>query len=358
MGRAVLFHGPQSPLEIVSHPEPTLREGELLVNVLACTLCRSDLHSHAGRRPVETPTILGHEIVGTIAAFGPNALRTDMSGQTAEVGDRVTWSIVIGCGDCVFCRLDLPQKCERLFKYGHEAIAQDRFVGGGLADRVVLLPRTSWLKLPAQISNEVAALANCAAATAAALLRSAGGVANQNVLIIGAGVLGSIACAMASAAGARRILAVDSNPGMRERAPRFGATQALDPMTEDLLSKVRNGTDVVGADVVFELAGSGASVEHSLRLVRTGGTVVLAGTVSPGNAIAIEPEGLVRRMITVRGVHNYHPQDLVAATEFLAGAGRAFPLEQLIHASYPLDRAAEAFSEAHLIPGARVVVTP
>ena len=157
-------------MELTHVASPSLRDGEMLVKVLACNLCRSDLHSHAGRRQVATPTILGHEIVGQIEEFGPHAPSMDIAGEPLAIGDRITWSIVLGCGRCYFCTHDLPQKCDRLFKYGHSAINNERSLGGGLADFVVLLPGTACLRVPNGMSDSVAALANCAAATAAAVL--------------------------------------------------------------------------------------------------------------------------------------------------------------------------------------------
>src|SRR5262245_2931038 len=120
MARVVLFHGPGQPLEMVTHPVPEPAGGEVLVRISCCTLCGSDLHTHAGRRSGPVPAVLGHEITGRIEAFGPDAPRTDITGAALAVGDRITWSLVVSCGDCFFCRGDLPQKCERLFKYGHE----------------------------------------------------------------------------------------------------------------------------------------------------------------------------------------------------------------------------------------------
>lgn len=182
MSRAVHFNGPEAQLEIAEVAAPPLREGEILVRVLACTLCRSDLHTHAGRRHGPTPSILGHEIVGRIEAFGPGASTLDVARKPAAVGDRITWSIVVGCGDCFFCERDLPQKCVRLYKYGHEAVTVSQPLGGGLADHVVLVPNTAWLLLPSSIPTSVAALANCAGATAASALRAAGSLAGQRDL--------------------------------------------------------------------------------------------------------------------------------------------------------------------------------
>ncbi|MGD9634283.1 MAG: zinc-binding dehydrogenase [Pirellulales bacterium] len=356
LGRAAVFHGPDQPLELREFAVPELRAGELLVQVLACNLCRSDLHSHAGRRTVATPTILGHEIVGRIAAFGPETSQIDMTGVPAAVGDRITWSIIVGCGDCFFCHHDLPQKCRRLYKYGHEPIDSERCLGGGLADYILLKPGTAWLRLPDSVPNGVAALANCAAATAAAALRDAGGANGQRVVILGAGVLGTLAVAMARADGADTVMVIDPDEERRKRARAFGATHSVDPADGAPEREVLAATDGIGADTVLELAGTAASVEAGVKLVRTGGTVILAGTVAPCGNVALDPEYVVRRMITIRGVHNYAPGDLAAAVEFLVAASGTAPLASLLGREISFDAVEKAFALAHRSPGTRTTV--
>src|SRR5262245_45891376 len=181
MGRAAVFHGPGRPLELACDPDPEPVAAAVLVRVSCCTLCRSDLHTHAGRRAEPTPTVLGHEIVGRIEAFGPEAPRHDAAGQPAAEGDRVSWAIAVGCGTCFFCAEGLPQKCERPYKYGHQPLAPGRPLGGGLADFVVLVPGTHWLRVPDEVPDQVAAVANCATATVAGLLRHASPVAGRSV---------------------------------------------------------------------------------------------------------------------------------------------------------------------------------
>jgi alcohol dehydrogenase len=358
MQRAVVFTGAGQRLERVRFPTPTPHGAELRVRVACCTLCRSDLHTHAGRRTEPTPTVLGHEIVGRIEAFGPDAPRHDAAGMAVTVGSRVTWAVAVGCGQCFFCAEDLPQKCERPYKYGHQRIAPERPLGGGLAEGIVLVPGTAWFQVPDDLTDAVAAPANCATATVAALLRHAGPVANRNVLVLGAGVLGVTACAMARAAGARGVLASDRTPECLQRAAAFGATHTLPSEPNALAAGVAEATQGRGADVVFELAGAAQTVAAGWSLVRTGGTLVLAGTVAPVGTIGVDPEQVVRRMLTIRGVHNYHPRDLAAALEFLAGPGRAFPFESLVVGEYPLEQVEEAFAVAHAHPGVRVAVRP
>jgi alcohol dehydrogenase len=356
MTRAMLFHAAGRPLELVEFPLAEPRGGEVRVRVTCCTLCRSDLHTHAGRRAEPTPTVLGHEIVGRIEAFGPDAPRHDANGSAVEIGTRITWAVAVGCGGCFFCHADLPQKCERPYKYGHRQADPARPDGGGLADHLTLVPNTVWYRVPDVLPDAVAAQANCATATAAAVLRAAGPVDGRTVLVLGAGVLGLTACAMARSAGAERVMASDPLPDGRERAGRFGATDAFTPDAVD--AGVLAATAGRGADVVLELAGAASTVETAVAVTRTGGTVVLAGTVAPVGTVPFNPEQAVRRMLTLRGVHNYHPRDLAAALAFLAGAGRAYPWEGLLAGEFPLEWAERAFAAAHARPGVRVAVFP
>ena len=356
MSRAVLFNGPETELEITEVQPPSLQEGEILVRVLACTLCRSDLHTHAGRRHGPTPAILGHEIVGQIETFGPGIEPVDLAGATAALGDRITWSIVVGCGECYFCNRDLPQKCVRLYKYGHEAASPAKPLGGGLAEHIVLIPNTAWLRLPGNIPTSVAALANCAGATATSALRAAGNLAGQRILILGSGVLGAFACAMARSAGAALVVAVDPQETCRERALKFGAVKTFDAKQEDLVAALRDSTDTFGFDIVLELSGVTPSVGVALSVVRTGGIVILVGSVSQCDSLPVDPEQIVRRMITLRGVHNYHPRDLQTAVDFLSGPGGQFPFGSLVVETYPLSEVEAAFRSAHSHPGERVCV--
>jgi alcohol dehydrogenase len=358
MQRAVVFTGAGRRLEMVRFLAPEPRGAELLVRVACCTLCRSDLHTHAGRRAEPTPTVLGHEIVGRIEAFGPGAPTHDAEGVPLSIGSRVSWAVAVGCGSCFFCAEELPQKCERPFKYGHERLTPERSLGGGLADCVVLVPGTVCFRVPDVVPDQVAASTNCATATVVALLRHGGSVAGRTVLVLGAGVLGVTACAMARAAGARAVMVSDPVPACRARALRFGATHAFSAEAEELAAGVREITQGRGADLVLELAGVAGTVQAGLASARTGGTVVLAGTVAPVGTVGFDPENVVRRLLTIRGVHNYHPRDLATALGFLAGPGRDFPWQSLVVAEYPLEQAEQAFAAAHAQPGVRVAVVP
>lgn len=355
MSRALLFHGPGQALECVEHETPTPHGREILVRVTCCTLCASDLHTHAGRRAGPTPTVLGHEIVGRIEAFGPDAPHEDARGIALTIGERVSWSVAASCGSCFYCDDGLPQKCVTLFKYGHEEAQGERCFVGGLADHVLLLPGTACYRVPDELSDTEAAPANCAIATAAAVLRG-NRLEGRTVLVFGAGALGLTACAMARSAGATAVIVSEPEPTRRERALAFGATHAFAP--DELPTALGGVTAGRGADLALELAGTKATVEAGLKRTRIGGTLVLAGTVLPTPAVALDPEAAVRRLLTLRGVHNYVPADLATALDFLAGPGRRFPFAELVARSYRLAEVEQAFAHAHAHPGVRVAVVP
>ncbi len=330
---AAVFRGPGLSLDLREIAIPEAGGSAMLVEVLACTLCGSDLHTLHGRRTVATPTILGHEILGRVASFGPEAPRRDAAGIPLREGDRVTWGVVAICGGCFYCRRDLPQKCERQVKYGHEPLRPGLELVGGLAGHCLLVPGTTVLRVPDDLPDAVACPVNCATATVAAALEAAGPIAGRRVLVMGSGMLGVTAMAWARTLGAEAVIACDLDPDRRALAGRFGATHAASP--DDLASIALDSTGGYGFDVALEMTGAAESIEAILPLVRLGGTVVLVGSVFPTRPVPIAPEQIVRRCLTLRGVHNYAPRHLRAALDFLADHP-PFPFEGLVADWQPL----------------------
>jgi len=328
-------------LELREFPLPELRAGEVLVELTCSTICGSDLHTIRGARPVAGPTVLGHETIGRIVQLAEGeSPPTDVLGNELTVGDRVTWSVAASCGRCFYCQRALPQKCESLFKYGHETTARQA-LSGGLAEYCQLLPGTAIVKVPEILSDYAACPANCATATVACAMRIAGDCAGKSVLIHGAGMLGLTAAAMASTQGAAAIIVSDLSEQRLARADTFGATHSVcvrDDGTAlpNLVQEVSGGR---GVDVVFEMSGATVAVEQSIGLLRIGGQLVLVGSVFPGPGAQLSPEQIVRKLLRIDGVHNYAPQDLATAVDFLSvtAASQPFPFESLVSPPIPLE---------------------
>ena len=342
--KAAVFDGHAGQLHLQTFPSPQPRGEEMVVRVLGATLCGSDLHSFDGRRKVPVPTILGHEIVGEIISFGETATRTDLGGQPLTFGDRITWAIVASCGHCLMCQRGLPQKCLQGTKYGHEAIRPGRELLGGLAEHCLLVEGTAAVKLPETLPLSVACPASCATATIAAAMEAAGPLTGRHVCVIGAGMLGLTACAMARACGANPIVCIDPIASRCDQAARFGATHAVSP--DQLLETAQAVCSDGRFDVVIELSGKTAALDLAWPLLRTGATLVLVGAVFPDAPVSWVPEQIIRRHLTIRGIHNYAPHHLLTAIQFLAAHHHAAPFAELVSQWYPLDNVLEAFAAA------------
>ncbi|MDX1930125.1 MAG: zinc-binding dehydrogenase [Pirellulaceae bacterium] len=345
---AAVFEQPGKPVAIRDLPIPQLAAHEALVKIECCTICGSDLHTVKGTRKEKSPSILGHEAIGRIVEFGSPVL--DVGGEKLRAGDRVTWSISCSCGQCDRCLAGLPQKCRSLAKYGHEVAEGRLALSGGLAQYVVLRSGSSIVKVGDEISADVLCPANCATATVACAIRYAGTVANQRVLIFGAGMLGLTAAAMVDSLHAAEIVVVDTLASRLELARQFGATRTLQATGVSEIAELFH--------IVLEFSGSSDSVSAACALSDIGGRVILVGTVMPSPSVAVDPEMIVRRCLSIRGVHNYAPIDLVTAIQFLSGAGQKYPFAPLIARHFTLEEINDAVEYAIAERPVRVAVYP
>ena len=346
---AAVFSEPNFPLELKSIPLPQLGEGEAIVEVDCCTLCGSDLHSISGARSVPTPTILGHEIMGHVSDV--RGIVRDLNEKPLSSGDRICWSVTATCGCCYFCSEGPPQKCDQLFKYGHEEITDKYPLSGGLASHCHLIPGTAIIKVPDTLPDVVVSPAGCATATVAAALRTAGNCEGKTVVIHGAGMLGLTTAAMARSRGAANVIVTDVVEQRLRRAESFGATHS----SLNELSEITAGR---GADIVVDMSGSPDAMESSVDQLRIGGRLVLVGAVFPSRPLSLHGELLVRKMLRVQGVHNYRPDDLQSALEFLSESGQDYPFASLVDREFSLEQINEAIAYAQGDGSFRVAVRP
>ncbi|MEO3785154.1 alcohol dehydrogenase catalytic domain-containing protein [Actinocorallia sp. B10E7] len=328
-------------------PEVALGSGELLVEVELATVCGSDLHTVSGRRPGPAPMVLGHETVGRVAHLGPGPAPVDVRGRSVAPGDRVAVGIYAACGHCPACRRGLPQKCAHLFKYGH---APGESLHGGYASHLHVRAGTPLAVVPEDLPAGVAAAIGCAAATAVAAVAAGttglGDLTGRRATVCGAGLLGLLATAMLAERGAS-VTVIDPDASRRAAAPAMGAAAALDATAEP-----------PEAEVYLELSGAAAAARAAPRRTAVGGVVVLAGTVSPGAPLDWEAQDVVRRLLTVRGVHNYTPAHLAEAAAWSAEATARRPLADLFGVAHPLADLDQALEEAACGAAVRVGVVP
>ncbi len=363
-GSAIFFTGVGKPLEEREYPLPDkLEPGAILVKTSIATVCGSDMHSWQGRRPFPTPSVLGHEGVGTVMQIG-DVLRTDNSGQVLTEGDRITWTIMAACGECVFCKqYGLPQKCLHLFKYGHSVSDVPPYFLGTFGQYVYLKPGTGVFKLPDDLPDETASPLMCAAATVAGGLEKIGLDPGDSVVIQGAGMLGLYAAAFASALGARQVIMVDILDKRLEEAKRFGVDHILNAKEMEpgkLIEAVKNRTDGMGADVVIEVTGFAPVVEAGVKMLRIGGRYLLQGAVYPNDSFILQSHDVITKCLTLRGLHNYEPKHLGMALDLVYRNQQKFPFIELAGPRFPLtaDGVGKAMGSLEQREGIRPIVEP
>ncbi|HIF74277.1 MAG TPA: alcohol dehydrogenase [Porticoccaceae bacterium] len=260
---------PGAALVEVETETPQPQGTEVLIKTVACGVCHSDIHMHdgvfelGGGKQLEVGQegmVLGHEIFGKVVALGPDA-------EGAAIGDLRVVFPWIGCGECAACQRGDEQLCTPGRALG---IAQH----GGFADHV-LVPHSRYLFDKGDVSDSLAATYACSGLTAYGALKKVGELqADDEVVIIGAGGVGSMAIQIAKAMGIDPIV-VDIDEGKLQTARDFGATRTFnssDPQTAKAIKKATGG-----AYAALDFVGAEASVNYGLNCLRKGGMLVIIG---------------------------------------------------------------------------------
>jgi Zn-dependent alcohol dehydrogenase len=364
--RAALLEASEKPLAVVDDidiedPWP----GEVIVRVTNCGVCHSDLSLQNGTFPFMAPTVLGHEAAGVVEAIG--------AGVTALApGDHVVLTAVNVCNKCYWCVRGEYGCCVNtvsvstgtfldgrtpLSRHGQPVL---RGVGlGGFAEHVITT-ETGAIKVTEDTPLDVACVIGCALQTGVgAVLNTAKVVEGATVLVAGAGGIGISIVQGARIAGATKIIVSDPNAARRDNAARFGATDAIDPTSEDVMSRVHALTGGIGVDYAFDAVGAGAVIESCIWATRNGGTTVMVGAGGLDQSVTIAPPvvfTLSERKIMGCLLGSCNGRRDIPRLLDLWRAGR-LDLEGMITAHRPLDEINEAFDDMTAGRGLRTVLT-
>lgn len=290
--RVAQFEKPHT-LNVINKPLRSLNEGEVLIKVEACGVCGTDVHIVDGTSRSTPPVVLGHEYAGIV---------TDVAKGTTgvAVGQRVGIDPNISCGACFHCRRGLVHLCSNLRALGVD-------IDGGMAEYSIV-PVKQTYTLPQDMAPELSVFiepVSCAIhGIDLARIRS-----GDTVIILGGGSIGLIMLQLARNAGAARLIIVEPLAHKRAIAQDLGADVVLDPQATNVQSAILDLTHV-GADVVIECVGRPQTAEMALELVRRGGLVEFFGVCPIGEKIAIEPNAVYFKELTIVGSYvNPHTFD-------------------------------------------------
>jgi D-arabinose 1-dehydrogenase-like Zn-dependent alcohol dehydrogenase len=284
-------------LEMRERPTPVPSGAEVLLRVLAAGVCHTDLHLWEGYydlgagkklrlsdRGVQLPLTMGHENVGEVVAIGSNV-------RGLELGSRCVVYPWIGCGTCALCRRGQENYCP-----------SPRFIGifrpGGYGE-YLLVPDSRYLLDIGNLRPEQAALYACSGVTVFSALRKLGElIAEEPILIVGAGGLGLMCLSLLKALNGRGAIVAETDPSKRQAALQAGALAAVDSRTADATQQIRAAAGGPLAAVI-DFVGAPQTAQLGLDVLRKGGRLMLVGLF--GGELRLSLPLIPMRAITIQG---------------------------------------------------------
>ena len=348
--KAVVLEEPRK-LVIREIGKPKLGPLDILLRVVLCGVCGSDVHMWEGRLGV-LPCVMGHEIVGEVVEGSARALGR----RHLEVGDAVAVELMMPCGKCLWCRQGQYHLCyedNRDFDPAHgwqygcniPVSRPPTPLWGGYAQYLYIPPRAILHKYRDGINPHVGIFTE-PLATAVHAINTGGLRPGFSCVVVGPGTIGLCIVMAAKWAGASPIVLVGAE-GDEYRLSvgcKLGADYTLlGESSECLRTEIRRITGGWGADVSFESAGAPSAQISALRTVREGGTCVLLGISGQKELTVVPDRDLVFKEIRLIGC-KLSPHGFETAVKIIES--QRFPIEELFSREYSLYQVEEALKNA------------
>jgi (R,R)-butanediol dehydrogenase/meso-butanediol dehydrogenase/diacetyl reductase len=303
-------------IEIIEKPKPEIHSKEALVKVAYCGICGSDLHGYQTGIMIPVGAVMGHEFSGTVSAVGDAV-------KNVQLGDRVAVKPIPQCGECYWCQRGQYSICPSAIESGL-GINVDN--DGAFAKYVKIRYTDKMLfKLPSNVSFKQAALVE-PLATSLHAVRMSRVRYGDNVLILGAGMIGLGVLQFLRLAGAGEVIVMETSTPKSKLALEMGADAVLNPFVEkeELENEIFKRTNGIGADVVFECAGVPLAFQTCIDYVKSGGQVMVVGINDQD--VAFNNFQMVVREIEMKGVLGYYNEFKDVIEHLARGEIRAAPL--------------------------------
>ncbi|MDA1098257.1 MAG: alcohol dehydrogenase [Proteobacteria bacterium] len=285
------------PLEEREVPKPEPKGTEVLIRVTASGICHSDIHIWDGYfdmggdnklsledRGLKLPFTMGHEVLGEVAALGPEA-------EGVEVGDRRIVFPWIGCGACEVCARGDELLCLAPRTVG------TRYAGGYA--EYCIAPHAKYL-VPFDGTDELhAATCACSGVTAYSALKKVNFLtSDDHLMIIGAGGVGLAGIGMAKAVCEAKLIVADIDPAKRAAALAAGADIVIDNSDAGAVAQLLESTGG-GVDAAIDFVGAPATSGFAMQTLARGGTIVVVGLF--GGALPLPVASLPLKMMRLIG---------------------------------------------------------
>jgi S-(hydroxymethyl)glutathione dehydrogenase/alcohol dehydrogenase len=299
--RAAVLEQFDAPLAVQEVDLADPQAGEVLVRLVACGVCHTDLYTASGADPSGyTPTVLGHEGAGVVERVGENV-------GSLRPGDHVVTLFSPQCRECVHCRDPRTNLCLAIREQqgkgflpdGTTRLSRDgepvrHFMGTSTFAEYTVMPEIALAKITPEAPLDGACLFACGLSTGlGAALNTAKVQPGSTCVVFGAGMVGLGAVAGCRLQGAGRIVCVDLSPVRLELARGQGATDLLQG-GPDAVEEILELTGGLGADYTFEATGNVAVMRQSVEAARMGwGLATVCGVAGKGETLDVVPRFLI-----------------------------------------------------------------
>lgn len=307
-------------------PIPEISDNEVLIKMLACGLCGTDIQKIRGDT-VNKPTVLGHEVVGEIVKKGKNVSKF-------EIGDRVITAIHVPCFTCHYCNKGHYTICEQF--------RTNNIDPGGFAE-FIRIPELHLNHLTHKVSNNVTdeeatliePIACCLHGLKQADIRP-----NDSVLIMGAGTIGILHAQLAKIKGANKVIVSDMSKFKLQKALNVGCDYAINIKEKNIIDEVNKITDGQGVDVIVIAAGVSSLVADAVNMVRRAGKIILFSGFDKNKLVTIDVSRFFKDEISIIGTYSVTPYEFPEALDLLEK--RKLNTKEMITHVYPLNKLSEA----------------
>ncbi len=315
-----------SDVRVEERPDPKPGDRDIMVRVMACGLCGSDLLEWY--RIKRAPLVLGHEPAGVVVETGKQV-------TGVRTGDRVFVTHHVPCNACTYCLSGHETACTTFQTVNN-------FDPGGFSQLLRVTGRsveTGTLVLPGSVSFEQATFIE-PLGTAVRALRAAGLRPGQSLLVVGSGVAGLLIIKLARTLGAGVIVATDVSAYRLEKARQFGADHAM-AANEDVPAALRRVNDGRLADVVILSAGALPAARTALQCADRGGTVLFFAVPKPGETVDMDFNPFWRDDVTIKTCYGAAPIDNLQALELIRSG--AVSVTDMVTHRFGIDEIGRAF---------------
>ena len=288
MMRAVVKTKPERGGQLLKVPIPEIGPKDVLVKVLATSICGTDYHIYEwndwAKQTIRLPQIMGHELAGYVVQLGDQV-------TSLKEGDFISAETHIPCGLCYQCKTGRMHVCQDMRIFG---VHQD----GVFAEYAVVPEVVAW-KNDSSIPVELAPIQEPLGNAIDTIMTDE--IMGKTVFMPGVGPLGQLGILVAKAGGVNKLIVSDINPYRLERAKELGADVVLDVNKDDIIESIMEITQGNGVDVVAEMSGNPMALQQGLTVLTPGGRLSLLGLFNQPIEIDLNRD-IIFKSITVHGI--------------------------------------------------------